>query len=242
MIAGKAETRNFKAMNKEKARQVLTQSISNLEKRKGGVTQGDINAEVINNACLAIVKNQNEKISNGKSFRDMLVGALNSTQDFHTISMSFINAARELLPDYFEEEDARDVLIGIEQNLAWEGLWDFLTDYFRKNHGIIIEEGETVPLVFFCSRETRYEDGILVSDSEVDKTIYINFTSGKKKVIITIEPDYPPQKGIFYSREDKILKFRDHETDSLYTIVFDDYDEVESLTLVQENMEVVFME
>lgn len=234
---------NF-AMNREKARQILTQSITNLEKRKGGVTQGDLEAEVINNACLAIIKNQNDKIGKGTNIREILVGALNSSEDYHKIANDFINAANDLLPEYFDKEEAEIVLTGIEQNLAWDGMWEFLVDYFEKNHGIKIEEDEPPPVIFFSDRQQKYEEGELISETEDEKTIYISFSQNKKEVKVKIDHELPTKKGILVSKDGLSYIYKNEKLNYTFTIQYDDYEEVASLTInfEDEDLEVIYLE
>ena len=56
-------------MNKEEAKKILTNSISNLHTYRGTLTNEDIDAEVINNACLYILKKQKEFSRNKKNNR-----------------------------------------------------------------------------------------------------------------------------------------------------------------------------
>ena len=51
-------------MDKEEAKRILLRSVSNLQERRGDITIGDLEAEVINNACLYILKNQKEPFFN----------------------------------------------------------------------------------------------------------------------------------------------------------------------------------
>lgn len=231
-------------MNREKARQILTQSITNLEKRKGGVTQGDLEAEVINNACLAIIKNQNEKIGKGSSIKDILVGALNSSQDYHNIANNFINAAKELLPEYFDEEEAEIVLVGIEQNLAWDGMWDFLVDYFKNNHGIKIDENEPPPLIFFSDRQQKFENEELIAETEDEKTIYINFNKNKKEIQLKVDKEMPTKKGRLIGKDELTFWYRNEEYNYIFTLQYDEFDEVESVAIEyqDENLKVVYLE
>ena len=229
-------------MNVDEARQILVQSITNLEKRKGGITRGDLEAEVINNACLSIIKNQNSNIENGSSIQEWLVGALNSSQDYLPIAQSFIRAAKELLPEYFGKDDAETVMVGIEQNLAWEGMWEFLVDYFEKNHGIKIDGKESRPILFFSDKQQTYESGLLVKEIDEEKTVFISFTLNKQMIRVKIDPDLPPQKGVLVSRDKHTLKYKNE--DYYFTVQYDEYNEVDSFVLdkLDENQEVFYLE
>jgi hypothetical protein len=231
-------------MNREKARQILAQSITNLERRNGSVTQGDLEAEVINNACLAIIKNQNKKIGNGKSIRDILVGALNSTDDYYPIANAFINAAKDLLPEYFSDEEETDVMTGIEQNIAWEGMWDFLVTYFRTKHGIKIDEGETSVVIFFSERQQKFEDGFLTEDTKTDKTIYLKFDVKKEKLTVSIDPGPSEFEALLIDTDDETFRYRGKQNNYIISVNFDDYDEVESfvLDMPEQNTEIIYLE
>lgn len=88
-------------MNKNQAKQHLTKSISNLKQRRGNLTVADLEAEVINNTCLFVLKNQKDKMRQGKTIEEMFLGALNSTQDFIPITSAFTEAAMELFPGQY---------------------------------------------------------------------------------------------------------------------------------------------
>ena len=231
-------------MNRDKARQILTESITNLEKRNGSITQGDLEAEVINNACLAIIKNQNEKIGNGKSIKDLLLGALNSSEDYYPIANAFIDAAKELLPEYFSEEEVDVVTTGIEQNIAWDGMWDFLIDYFKRNHGINIDSSESSTAFFFSERQQKYEGGFLIEDTKNDKTVYISFDSKKEKIIVSIDPDLPENEALLIGKEKKTLRYCNDKNNHIFSINFDEFDEIESfvLDLPYKNTEIIYLE
>ncbi|MFW6310079.1 MAG: hypothetical protein ACOC1D_03170 [Prolixibacteraceae bacterium] len=213
-------------MDTDRARKILTHSITNLEKQKGSITQGDLEAEIINHACLAILKNQNEKVGSGNSIKDILLGALNSTQENESIAHSFINAAKELLPEYFSDEEAEMVMKGIEQNLEWDGIWNFLKDYFTANHGIHIENDESVPIIFFSERQETFKNGILLAQSKRETTIFINFDKDYRYVMVKIDPDLPRQKGILISRDENTLQYKSLNKHYIFTIHYDEYDEV----------------
>lgn len=213
-------------MDIDKARQILTHSITNLEKRKGAITQGDLEAEIINHACLAILKNQNEKLDSGNSIKDILLGALNSTQENESIAHSFIDAAKELLPEYISDEEIEMVMTGIEQNLQWDGIWNFLVDYFRENHDIQIDYAESIPLIFFSERQETFEDGILQATSEKGVTIFLNFNEGHRYLLVKIDPDLPRQKGVLTSREENSFNYKSLNKHYSFTVIYDEYDEV----------------
>ena len=231
-------------MNKQTAKQILAQSISNLQERRGSVTSADLETEVINNACLIILKNQKDKMRQGKSIEDMFLGALNSTQDFIPITQAFTEGAMELFPQNYTEREAIVATMGIQQNVAWEGMWDFLRDYFQKNHGIQIDDVETIPLIFYSTKHERYENGNLASTSEVERTINLNFIENKEEIIVSVEPSLSPKKGYIVSKNEKQLIYKGYDPDYLFTVNLDSMEEVETfiLEMPNRNLKIIYFE
>lgn len=231
-------------MNKNQAKQHLIQSISNLQQRRGNLTVADLETEVINNTCLFVLKNQKDKMRQGKTIEEMFLGALNSTQDFIPITSAFTEAAMELFPGQYTEQHAIMATMGVQQNVAWEGMWDFLRDYFQKNHGIQIDETETEAAIFYSTKHKRYENGVLVSESEVERTINLNFIDDNQELIVSIEPSLSPKKSHLISNNNNILKYKGFDPDYLFTVNLDDFDEVEQFTLEMpnRNLKIVYFE
>lgn len=231
-------------MNKETAKQILSQSISNLQERRGNVTSADLETEVINNACLCILKNQKAKVGEGKSIEEMLLGVLNATQDFIPITKAFTEGAMELFPQHYREREAAVATMGIHQNVAWEGMWDFLRDYFQKNHGIQIDDVEATPLIFYSTKHERYENGNLVTTSEVERTINLNFIDNKEEIIVSVEPTLSPKKGYVVSKNEMQLQYKGYDPDYLFTINLDEFEEVETfiLEIPKRNLKIIYIE
>ena len=231
-------------MNKETAKQILSKSISNLQERRGDLTVGDIEAEVINNACLYILKNQKEKTQGSKTIEEMFLGALDATKDFAPYAQAFTEAAMELFPRHYTEKEAIPATFGIQQNIAWEGMWDHLRNYFQKNHGIQIDEVETEPTIFYSNKHKRYENNSLVSESEVERTINLNFIDNKNVLVIGIAPSLSPKKSYKLERNGNSVKYKGDDPDYLFTVTYDDFDEVEQFTLEMPNrgLKIVYFE
>ena len=65
--------------------------------------------------------------------------------------------------------------IAIYQNISWAGMWDFLRDYFQKKHGESIDSIVGEPLIFYSQKHKRFENGVLISTSKVERNINLNF-------------------------------------------------------------------
>lgn len=231
-------------MNKSQAKKHLIQSISNLQQRRGNLTVADLEAEVINNTCLFVLKNQKEKMRQGKTIEEMFLGALNSTQDFIPITSAFTEAAMELFPGQYTEQHAMIATMGVQQNVAWEGMWDFLRDYFQKNHGIQIDDTKTESAIFYSTKHKRYENGVLVSESEVERTINLSFIDDNQELIVSIEPSLSTKKSHLIFNNETILKYKGYDPDYLFTIKLDNFDEVEQFTLEMPNrrLKIIYFE
>lgn len=216
------------------AKSILADSLTNLEKRRGGLTVADLEAEVINNACLYFLKQQKESTSGASSIEEMFMGALNSTQNLLPIAKAFTDAARQLFPDNYTERNSIIAITGIQQNVAWEGMWDFLRDYFEANHGRKIDNVETNTSIFYSNRHQRFEHNSMVSESVVERTININFVE-ENDVIVGIAPSLSPKKAYLVSGNEKTKQYKGYDPDYLFTINFDEYEEVCKFTLEMPN-------
>ncbi len=100
------------------AKETLAKSIQNLHKRKRSIIIPDVEAEVINNACLVIFTSRKTKDA---SF-------------IKSIIESFTTAAKEFFPNDYGEQEATIAAMGIPQNLEWDGMWNHLRKYFIDKH------------------------------------------------------------------------------------------------------------
>lgn len=231
-------------MTKDNAKQILGQSISNLHQRRGSLNSNDLEAEVINNACLYILKNQKDKMREGNTIEAMFTGALNATQDSLPIAKAFTDGAMELFPEHYSIKEATVATMGIQQNVSWGGMWDFLRDYFQKNHGIQIDEVEAEPIIFYSNKHKRYENNSLVSESEVERTINLNFVNNKEVLIVGIAPSLSPKKSYKLENNGNRVTYKGEDPDYLFTITYDDFDEVEQFTLEmpKRGLKIVYFE
>jgi len=231
-------------MDKEEAKRILLRSVSNLQERRGDITIGDLEAEVINNACLYILKNQKEQMSKSKSIEAMFLSALNSAKDFVPYAQAFTEAAMELFPRHYTEKEAIPATFGIQQNIAWEGMWDHLRNYFQKNHGLQIDNVETTPTTFYSTTHKRFENNALTLESDVERTINLSFIDDKKEIIVSIEPSLSPKKAYLISNKNSTLKYKGYDPDYLFIITLDEFEEVENFTLEMpnRNLQIIYYE
>jgi tetratricopeptide (TPR) repeat protein len=166
-------------MNKTQAKEILNHSITNLQLfRKDKITLKDVETEVINLTCLSIFKNQ----------KKLNYPLYLFSQDFIESSIeSFTNSALEIFPQAYSFIHVATARIAIQQNIQWKGMWDFLKNYFEKNHGINIDDIEFSSEMFLDSlmsnsiplnNLTKYS----IDDFHVFKEFVTNWNSGISKI------------------------------------------------------------
>ncbi len=121
---------------------ILGASVTNFIDRNGTITKANLEAEVINNICLYILKSQREKALGQTTIHDMFISILKNAQENSSVDITkvFTDAARELFHNHYTVKEAINATFGVQENLAWEGMWDFLKKYFIEKHGLNIEE------------------------------------------------------------------------------------------------------
>jgi len=203
-------------MTQEQAAKNLSTSLYNLQQRKGQITVDQVAAEVINLACLEILKN-------------------NRHFDAQDITLKYVNAAKRLVPEYGELE-AMNALMGVPMNVQWDGMWEFLRNYFMSNHGFDIDGDNTAETkIFYSTQHKRYEFDQLVNHSEADRTIDLLLTENREVLLVNIQPTLHAKKGYLTSRLSGKLVYTGSDPDYRFTVVLDDIDEVSKFILEMPN-------
>ncbi len=231
-------------MDIETAKQILIKSVTNLNTRRGSVNGQDLQAEVINNACYYYLKNQKEQSSKARSIEDMFIGILKGTEELLPTTKAFTEAAMELFPNNYGVAEAMNATFGIQQNVAWDGMWEFLIDYFQKNHGIQIDEGNYDTAIFYSTKHKRFENDELTSESEIERTIRLNFSKDKNEIVVSIEPSLSPKKAYIKNIKSNKYIYEGVDPDYVFNVFFGDFGEVTKFTLKMpnRNLKIVYFE
>jgi len=214
-------------MNKDTAKTILAKSLQNLNKRKGSISLENVDAEVINLACFEILKNRRAgKISNESLIAD-----------------AFTSAAQELFKEYTSD---RAVIgsFGILQNIEWEGMWDFLRNYFNKNHALIIDGIELENITFYSTVHRRYESDEIVSESPAERVVNLVFTNNRKDVLVSVEPTLSAKAANLASTNSNVSIYNGVDPDYRFTIEFDLFGEVDKFTmeLLPRELKIIYLE
>lgn len=214
-------------MDINNAKSILSSSVKNIHSRFGKVTIENIEAEVINQSCLEILKHRRS----------------NTASNEMAIVNSFAAAASELFKEY-DKGRAAFAGMGVMANVSWEGMWDHLRNYFQKTHGTSIDNVEVENLTFYSSKHSRYEQDKFISESEVGRIINLTFSEKRKSIMVSIEPSLSPKPGNIIKQENRKSIYAGTDPDYCFTVEFDDFEEVSgfSMELVNRRVKVVYFE
>lgn len=189
-------------MTDEKALVTLNSSLQNLQDRSGQITTDDLEAEVINLACLEVLRLER-------------AGNLSAGQK-QRIADAFARAGQRITPHY-SESFAANARLAVQQNTTWPGMWDFLKGYFKTKHGRDIDGASSQVVTFVSTRHERYEGGRFVTESKVDRRIEIQFTDDRERVLVAIEPTLTPKQAYLVSADGGEFCFRGADPDYRFT-------------------------
>jgi hypothetical protein len=116
------------------AKKKLEDSLSNLKRIKGQLSTSDIEADIMNVACLELLKENDSWIKKGADNDSiMAVMYLNHMRYSEDVELYF-EAASLLYPSIYKNPN-KDIFVGLViKNATWSGMWDFLKKYFKDNH------------------------------------------------------------------------------------------------------------
>lgn len=178
------------------------------------LTQQDIEPLIMNLAYLEVLKSK--KLGQNINEWDTLNG--------------FSEIANQLIPSLNFQPQA--LLFGYQATIQWDGLWDFLQDYFGKKLGWNIDENDEVDVERFdSSSHTREENGQFISRSEVKRKIELMFKEDKKSLLVRISESLSDKKANLESKVGNRSIYRGTDPDYRFTIIYDRFDTIEEFVL-----------
>jgi len=181
----------------------LGDSLLDLKKRSGQISPDTVCAEVINNACLDILRKRKNNNYDKKVEKE--------------IKMVYIACAKKIYPD-FSEKFVDAALTGITQNVEWNEMWNFLRQYFKENHDMNIDDIRTDLQTFISNKQSKYQQDNLIAmanDLRIAKIEYIDMMN----ILISIEPNVSLKSAVLtgaiagigiFQCEDPDYKFEIH--------------------------------
>ena len=121
-------------MDIQTAKKKLEDSLSNLKRFKGHLNTSDIEADIMNVACLELLKENDSWIEKGDDNDSIMeIMYLNYMKYSEDVEL-FFDAASLLYPSIYRNPN-KDIFVGLViKNATWSGMWDFLRKYFKDNH------------------------------------------------------------------------------------------------------------
>jgi hypothetical protein len=178
------------------------------------LTQQDIEPLIMNLAYLEVLKSK--KLGQNINEWDTLNG--------------FSEIANQFIPSLNFQPQA--LLFGYQATIQWDGLWDFLQDYFGKKLGWNIDENDEVDVERFdSSSHTREENGQFISRSEVKRKIELMFKEDKKSLLVRISESLSDKKANLESKVGNRSIYRGTDPDYRFTIIYDRFDTIEEFVL-----------
>jgi hypothetical protein len=156
--------------------------------------------------------------------------------DEFNVLADYSSIANELFPQLNFQPEA--LLFGYQATIQWDGLWEFLQNYFISKLGWNIDENNLLIERFDSSSHTREEFGQFVSKSDVIRKVEIIFSENRKIMLVNIAT---PDQGFFEGLSEKkaILEFENGhkkvyggvDPDYKFTIVYDVFGTIEKFIL-----------
>lgn len=221
-------------INETEVINILGKGLQNIQERQGFLSLQDVEAEVINQACKYIIQNFSNQV-NAVHDINKIGTVIMGNMKFQPIALVFVDAASTIFPNEYGEKERTAAFQCIYSNISWAGMWDFLRDYFQKKHGVQIDNVKSEPMIFYSQRHTRFERGIQVSESVVERNVNINFFNGQSEIIVSIEPTLSAKKAYLFSNSNNILVYNGADPDYRFTLKLDKFDEVEEFILELPN-------
>jgi len=186
---------------------------------KGGMSKDEVTALVYNLAYLEIMNAR----KNGFFVNEPL------------IFQGYMESAEELFPNL---NNLVSGWMGFQATLAWDGLWDFLREYFHDKLGVSIDNVSVVSETYNSSFHKRYENNVFNSESEVERIIKIVFSDDKKECLLGISPSLSEKKAYLDNVDNNIYTYLGSDPNYKFVIVFDFLDNIEHVTLILTNRNV----
>lgn len=197
-----------------------------IQRNGENLTKQDIEPVVMNLAYLEVLQAK-------KSGRH--VDEFNVLADYSSI-------ANELFPQLNFQPEA--VLFGYQATIQWDGLWEFLQEFFASKLGWSIDIEEVISERFDSASHTREQYGQFVSKSDIKRKVELLFKDEKRTVVVRISESLSEKKAFLESVNGNRKVYRGTDQDYRFTIVYDDFGTIEEfvLELIPSSLRITYHE
>lgn len=171
----------------------------------------------------------------------------NIPYDTRKLFIEYTQAAIIAIPEYKNEvDDPRysTMYFGFAATAEWDGLWNFLREYFESKLGIKIDNESRKSLRFDSSIHNRYESGILISSSNALRKVSINLSQDMKNAQFSISETLSNKEGNLLSVQGRKYVYLGTDPDFIFEVTFDSFNNIElfSLTRADKNLKIDYLE
>jgi hypothetical protein len=171
----------------------------------------------------------------------------NIPYDARTIFNDYTDAAINVIPEYINEVNNpmySAMYFGFAATAEWDGLWNFLRDYFDSKLGIRIDDQERKVLRFDSSYHERYEAKKFISKSDVDRKVLINLSTDFKNAQISVSETLSNKEANLISKNENIYIYLGTDPDFMFKLYLDSYNNVEQFSIIRidRNIEIIYFE
>ncbi len=161
--------------------------------------------------------------------------------------LEYTLAALEAIPEYSKEvEDPRyeGMYFSFQMTAEWDGLWNFLRDYFETNLGISIDNETRKIFRFDSSIHKRFENNVLITTSQAPRKITINLSEDLKNAQFSISESLSNKEANIYRIIDNKYVYIGTDPDFMFEFLLDDFNNIEkfSLTRTDRNLRIEYLE
>lgn len=221
------------------AKNLLLGSIHDLENKISLLSDDDYAAEIINVTCQYFIE-KSDKYVNGANA--MLYFQNNFSNLNQEVSV-FISSIKKDYPYLLTPSNIQNLTQNICLNLGWNGMKDFLNDYFYKKHGKILDTSEE-HYEFSSSFHKRLESDNCIEMSNVDRQISVTLSNDRKCIAVSITPSLTLKVGNLKYQNDNVYKYEGKDPDYLFEFHFDSFGDISffALELLSRKLRIEYFE
>lgn len=153
------------------------------------------------------------------------------------VFLNYYGGLTEILPNM---ERFVTMYPGYVATLQWDGIQDFLREYFLSKFDEKIDDEDYDQMSFFSSRHKRYENDILVSDDYANRKVSFIFTSNQDSCLIGINPTLSEKKTYRTEINGNQHVYVGSDPDFKFIIHYDIYDNIEHFTFIRTDRNLRF--
>jgi hypothetical protein len=167
--------------------------------------------------------------------------------DTREVFIKYTKAALLAIPDYQEAVNNpkySSMYLGFAQTVEWDGLWNFLREYFESKLGIKIDNEERKIFRYDSSTHKRYEEGNLVGTWEALRKVVINLSPDMKNGQFSISESLSNKEAHLISIDGNKYTYVGNDPDFMFEFVLDSFSNVESFSLIRidRNLRIDYLE